>query len=96
MPDSSESPGAADKTELTLFAVGLVGQLGLMIAVPLVALVLLGAWADRSLGTAPLFLLLGMGLAAATTAVWVLRQARVLKDKYLALFASKGKQPPPL
>lgn len=82
-------------TDITLFAVGLVAQLGFMIAVPVVLFALAGIAADRALGTGPIFLLLGLCLAGVSSAVWVLRQAQRMKIRYLALFASKEKPPPP-
>jgi len=41
-------------------AVGLAWELGYTIAVPLVALALLGRWIDKKLGTSPWILLLGI------------------------------------
>ncbi|MCL5025047.1 MAG: AtpZ/AtpI family protein [Chloroflexi bacterium] len=53
-------------------------QLGFLIALPLVGGLLVGLWADNSLGTKPLFILLGAlaGIAAGTLAMYrVISQA---------------------
>lgn len=56
--------------QLNLWA--LSGELGLLIALPLVFFVILGVKLDRWLGTLPLFIIIGMVLAAIVsgTAVW--------------------------
>lgn len=49
----------------------LMGQLGFMIALPAVAFGFGGAYLDRWLGTSPLFILIGLGLAIASSSLWV-------------------------
>jgi hypothetical protein len=53
-------------------AVGLLSQLGLVIAIPLVAGVLGGVWADRQFGLAPAGVLVGVfgGLAVGIYGAW--------------------------
>jgi len=48
------------KQENSWSALGLAWELGYTIAVPLVALALLGRWIDKKLGTSPWILLLGI------------------------------------
>ncbi|MBI4185799.1 AtpZ/AtpI family protein [Candidatus Berkelbacteria bacterium] len=54
-----------------LFVLSLVGQLGFLIALPAAALGFGGAWLDRSLETSPLFILLGLSLAIASSSLFV-------------------------
>lgn len=54
----------------------LSGELGLLIALPLVALVLVGIKLDRWLDTMPLFIIAGMILAAAVSALAVARKIK--------------------
>lgn len=60
-------------------------QLGFLIALPLVGGLLIGLWADNSLGTKPLFLLLGTlaGIAAGSLVMYrVVAQAIVRAGEY--------------
>lgn len=68
-----------------LFAVSLAGQLGLMIALPITVLALLGRLADKQWGTSPLFLLLGTAAAAVLSTAWILRRTRGLRERYEAV-----------
>lgn len=54
----------------------LSGELGLLIALPLIALVLVGIKLDRWLDTMPLFIIAGMLLAAVVSAVAVARKIK--------------------
>ena len=55
----------------------LVGQLGFIIALPAAGLGFGGAYLDTVLGTSPLFVFLGLGIALATSGVGVYR---LIKD----------------
>jgi hypothetical protein len=46
-----------------IFAFGLIGQIGFSVAVPLVALGLLGRLLDKRFGSSPYLFLLGLALA---------------------------------
>lgn len=62
-------------------ALGLAGQIGYVIAIPIIILALLGRIADSRLGTTPLFLLLGMFLAVATSSIWIYyKSKKMLKE----------------
>lgn len=50
----------------TLRALALAAEIGFVIAVPIVVFSYLGSWADRQLGTEPLFLLIGVLLGMFT------------------------------
>ena len=54
----------------------LSGEMGLLIAVPLVVFVLLGIKVDRWLNTLPLFVIVGMVLAGAVSTVAVMRKVK--------------------
>ncbi len=58
--------------------VNLAGQMGFIIALPLVALGFLGKWVDNKLGTDPLFVLVGILLAIVSTTVWLSKKMKEL------------------
>jgi F0F1-type ATP synthase assembly protein I len=68
-------------------ALGLVGQLGFTIAVPLVVLALVGRLADKHYGTSPWLLLAGIGLSIIISSLALVR-------KFSALMRDID-QPPP-
>ncbi len=57
----------------------LASELGLIIALPLVVLVLIGIKLDKYFNTLPLFIILGMLLSFAVSAVSIARKIRRLK-----------------
>lgn len=64
----------------TWFVLGLLGQLGYVIAVPLVILALLGRFIDKRYDTSPWFLIIGMFLALVISSIWVYkRTAEIMK-----------------
>lgn len=54
----------------------LSGELGLLIALPLVFLVVVGVKLDKWLGTLPLFIIVGVALAAVISGVAVWRKIK--------------------
>ena len=56
-----------------LFLLSMAGQLGFMIAVPAAVFGFGGAHLDRVWGTSPLFILLGLGIAVASSSLMVWR-----------------------
>lgn len=56
-----------------LFVLSLVGQLGFMIALPAAGLGFGGAYVDKTLGTSPLFILLGLTFAVAASSIMIYR-----------------------
>ncbi|MBI5135287.1 AtpZ/AtpI family protein [Candidatus Uhrbacteria bacterium] len=52
-------------------ALGLAWDLGYVIAIPLVALALLGRWLDKQWGSSPLMLLVGVAAAFVITSIWL-------------------------
>ena len=59
---------------LTVWA--LAGELGFMIAIPVVVFVLLGIKVDTYFGTTPLFILVGMVVAALVSSIGVRRKIK--------------------
>lgn len=59
-------------------ALGLAGQLGYIIALPIVILALGGRFLDQRYGTSPLFLIVGMALAVAVTTIWMYFKAKAM------------------
>jgi len=55
-------------------ALSLLGQLGYVIAIPLVILALAGRFIDKKYGTSPWFLIAGMFLALIISTFWVYRK----------------------
>jgi len=54
------------------------GEIGFLIAVPLVFFVLVGIKIDRYLGTMPLFIIIGMFLAMAASSIAIARKIKAL------------------
>ena len=50
-----------------------MGQLGFIIALPAVAFGFGGAYLDRALGTSPLLVLVGLGVAIMSSSLWIHR-----------------------
>lgn len=55
-------------------ALSLLGQLGYVIAIPLVLLALLGRFLDKKYSCSPWFLIAGMFLALVISTVWVYKK----------------------
>ncbi len=64
--------------ESPLAMIGVVGQVGYMIAVPAFAFGFGGAYMDKWLGTSPLFVLLGLTLALTVSSIAVYRLTKRL------------------
>ena len=62
-------------------ALSLLGQLGYVIAIPLVILALAGRFLDKKLNTSPWLLIVGMLFALTISTFWVYRKtADIMKD----------------
>jgi len=62
-------------------ALSLLGQLGYVIAIPLVILALIGRFVDRKLHSSPWFLLTGIFIALIVSTFWVLKKTtEIMKD----------------
>lgn len=57
---------------------GMVGELGFLIAVPLVITILGGIWLDKKFNTLPLFIIVGILLAITTSAIAIGRKIKKL------------------
>lgn len=57
---------------------GLAGELGLIIATPVVVFVLFGIWLDKRLGTMPLFIIIGIILAMVTSTIAIVKKIKNL------------------
>jgi F0F1-type ATP synthase assembly protein I len=69
-------PSSQIVTAMTLSAIA--GELGLVIAVPLIIFVIVGIRVDQYLHTLPLFLIAGMLLALATSTAVIARKIKLL------------------
>ncbi len=88
MTDQAPQLPADQKNRIWLFAFGLIGQLGFMIALPIAAFAYGGRMLDERYQTTPLFLLGGVVLASVVTAVWIALRTRSLRNEYMKLFDS--------
>lgn len=67
------------KKEMTIWdAISIVWDLLFTIAIPTVLFALLGRWADRRLGSTPIFLIAGLILALSAVAFLVVRKGKRL------------------
>jgi F0F1-type ATP synthase assembly protein I len=74
-----------NKEELNLYAFAI--NLGFRIAIPLVALTLLGRYVDNRFETSPLFLIIGITLSLVITSVMIYTQA-------IKVLQQSSQQPP--
>ncbi len=56
----------------------IAGEIGFIIAIPLIALVLLGIKLDKTFGTTPLFIIFGMLLAALVSIISITKKVKKL------------------
>ena len=56
----------------------MVGELGIIIAAPLVVTILAGIWLDKKFNTTPLFIIVGVLLAITTSAIAIGRKIKRL------------------
>lgn len=73
-------PSKSEKAAPLLNVWSLAGELGLLIAIPVVVFVLLGVWLDKRLGTLPLFIILGIILSMLTSIVTIARKIKNLNQ----------------
>lgn len=65
-----------------LLAFRIIGDFGASIAIPVVALAMVGQWLDGKYGRSPLFTVLGFVIAALITAKIIYRKAKMYGEKY--------------
>lgn len=82
MPDM---PNKTTDREYYLFALRIIGDFGINIAVPVVALVLLGQYLDEKYRTNPWFTILGFALAALVSGKIIYTKAKKYGQEYQAL-----------
>lgn len=68
-----------------MFALRIVGDFGVTIAVPVVILVLIGQWLDNKWHTSPLFTILGFIVAALLSGIIIYRKAKRYGAEYQKL-----------
>lgn len=74
LQNSKEEESRENKRLLNVW--GLAGELGLLIAIPVVVLVLAGVWLDKKLGTLPLFIIVGIVVSMIVSTVAVARKVK--------------------
>lgn len=77
-PDKPTAPTTSRPTPRLLNVWAIAGEVGFIIALPLVVLVLLGIKLDKALGTTPLFIIGGMVLAMVVSTVAIARKVKRL------------------
>ncbi len=78
---SSASDTRPTEDESTWLGLNFAWELGYTIAIPAVLFGLGGAYIDRSLGTSPLLVIVGLMFAFALSLVGITRKIRVILDK---------------
>lgn len=68
-----------------LFALKIMGDFGVTIAVPVVIFVLLGQWLDNKYSSVPLFTVFGFIIAALITIKIIYKKAKVYGEEYRKL-----------
>ncbi|MCL5795104.1 MAG: AtpZ/AtpI family protein [Patescibacteria group bacterium] len=63
------------------FVFSILGQIGLIIAIPVVFLAYFGAKLDKFYHTAPLFILSGMGIALAISSLLIYQMIKRIEEK---------------
>jgi F0F1-type ATP synthase assembly protein I len=77
MPETPTKKPASDPPLINVW--GLAGEIGFILALPLVILVMLGVKADTYFGTTPLFIIVGMLVSMIISAIAITRKVRRLK-----------------
>ncbi|MDO8512063.1 MAG: AtpZ/AtpI family protein [bacterium] len=79
------NPGNTEKSEKNTKALfnfatlaGMVGELGFIIAVPLLVTIVAGIWVDKKLATTPLFMIVGILLAITVSTITIGRKIKQL------------------
>ncbi len=78
MSIDATSSASASKALGTTQLLGLVSQIGYLIAIPAVLLGFGGAYLDKTLSTSPLFILIGLMLAILTSSLSIWRRIKPL------------------
>lgn len=85
MNQSELNPGNTEKSEKNTKALfnfatlaGMVGELGFVIAVPLLVAIIAGIWVDKKLSTTPLFMIVGILLAITTSTISIGKKIKQL------------------
>ncbi len=60
-------------TKSLLFTIQIAGHIAYMVLIPLLALGMLGLWADERFHTLPVFLLVAVAIAFILTILWIKR-----------------------
>jgi len=81
MDDTRPTPDVKRQRGMLAQALGFAWDFGVIVAVPLVALALLGLWLDRRYGTEPWMFLGGVVVSIAVTSVLVvMKLTKIIRD----------------
>ena len=83
-------PSTTDDRTYYLFALKIVGDFGATLALPVVVFVLAGRFLDNHFGIGPWCTVLAFILAGTTSAILVLKKARIYGDEYQRLNTPKS------
>lgn len=83
-----QKPGSVER-KYWVFALRIIGDFGVTIAVPIVAFALLGKWLDGRFGTRPYLLIVGFVLAAIISGRLIYTKAKRLGKEYQSLDQKK-------
>ncbi|MFA6423897.1 MAG: AtpZ/AtpI family protein [Candidatus Magasanikbacteria bacterium] len=88
MAEISPKPSTNIERKYYIFALKIAGDFGVTIAAPVVIFALIGQKMDESYGTRPLYLVIGMAIAAVFTGLLIYKKAK----KYGQQFQDLDKQ----
>jgi len=89
MVENNDKKPNRDDSKYYLFALKIAGDFGVTIAVPVVILAIIGQKIDSHYGTRPLFLILGMALAATITAWMIYKKTKNYSQEFQDLDKKK-------
>ncbi len=95
MPDARREPKNDTDRQYLLLGLRIVGEFGAAIAAPVVVLAVIGKRLDERFGTRPWLLIAGFAVAAAISAVIVVRRAKEFGKMYDAIDKGPAKGPRP-
>ena len=92
--ESSQPKPDRDATDrkYTMLGLRIVGEFGAIIAVPIIALSLIGKWLDGKYGTEPRYLIIGFALAIVFSAVSIVKKAKRFAKEYQEIEKEKNKK----
>lgn len=77
-PQAQNNKEASKKAFTFATLAGMVGELGFIIAIPLIVTILAGIWLDKKFNTTPFFIIVGILLSITTSSIAIGRKIKQL------------------